>query len=177
MGWYGNIVTNFNKRGNIDRKAEMRKEFKDGSIIKDALIGVVYYAAVRLDDKIVIFVGKTSVNEKTGEFFYKPMDSSMYPYYFDCPESILKLSTADDDTTKEWIATCRENAARKKAFAELQNTAKVIKAVMPFDTAYYEQGATVMLRKVGKHWYAPTCRFTTPLIKQLFDMKAITKVE
>lgn len=177
MGWYGNIATKFNKRGNIDRKAEIRKEFKDGSIIKDALVGAIYYAAVRLDDKTVIFVGKTSVNEKTGEFFYKPMDSSMCPCYYDCPESILKLSTADDDTTKEWIAKCREHAARKKAFDNLNKTSKVIKVVMPFDTTYYTQGATVMLRKVGKHWYAPTCRFTLPLIKQLFDMKAITKVE
>ena len=177
MGWYGSYATKFDKRGNIDRKAEIRKEFKDGSIIKDALVGAIYYAAVRLDDKTVIFVGKTSVNEKTGEFFYKPMDSSMCPCYYDCPESILKLSTADDPTSLEWVAKCRENAARKKAFAELQNTAKIIKVEMPFDTTYYEQGATVMLRKVDKRWYAPTCRFTTPLVKQLFDMKAITKIE
>lgn len=177
MGWYGSYATKFDKRGNIDRKAEMRKKLKDGSIIKDALVGAIYYAAVRLDDKIIIFVGKTSVNEKTGEFFYKPMDSSMGPCYYDCPESILKLSTADDDTTKEWIAICREKAARKKAFAEFQNTGEVFKVVMPFDTTYYERGATVILHKVDKRWYAPTCRFTTPLVKQLFDMKAITKVE
>lgn len=177
MGWYGSYATKFDKRGNIDRKAEIRKEFKDGSIIKDALVGAIYYAAVNLDGKTIIFVGKTSVNEKTGEFFYKPMDSSMGPCYYDCPESILKLSTADDDTTQEWIAICREKAARKKAFAELDKTAKVIKVVMPFDTTYYAQGATVMLHKVGKNWYAPTCRFTLPLVKQLFDMKAITKVE
>lgn len=177
MGWYGSYATKFDKRGNIDRKAEMRKKLKDGSIIKDALVGAIYYAAVRLDDKIVIFVGKTSVNKKTGEFFYKPMDSSMGPCYYDCPESILKLSTADDNTTKEWIAKCRENAARKKAFDDINKTAKVIKVIMPFDTTHYEQGATVMLRKVDKRWYAPTCRFTTPLVKQLFDMKAITKIE
>ena len=48
---------------------------------------------------------------------------------------------------------------------------------MPFDTAYYKQGETVILHKVDKRWYAPTCRFTTPLVKQLFDMKAITKIE
>ena len=177
MGWYGSYATKFDKRGNIDRKAEMRKKLKDGSIIKDALVGAIYYAAVRLDEKIVIFVGKTSVNEKTGEFFYKPMDSTMGPCYYDCPESILKLSTADDPFSLEWIAKCRENAARKKAFAEFQNTGEVFKVVMPFDTTYYKQGATVILHKVDKRWYAPTCRFTTPLIKQLFDMKAITKIE
>lgn len=177
MGWYGSYATKFNKRGNIDRKAEIRKEFKDGSIIKDALVGAIYYAAVRLDDKIVIFVGKTSVDEKTKEFFYKPMDSSMCPCYYDCPESILKLSTANDPASLEWIAKCRENAARKKAFDDINKTAKVIKVVMPFDTTYYEQGATVILRKMGKYWCAPTCRFTTPLVKQLFDMRAITKIE
>lgn len=177
MGWYGSYATKFDKRGNIDRKAEMRAKIKEGTIIKDALVGATYYAAFGDGEHCLIFVAKTSVNEKTGEFFYKPMDSSMGPCYYDCPESILKLSTADDDTTQEWIAICREKAARKKAFAELNKTAKIIKVVMPFNTTYYEQGATVMLHKVGKNWYAPTCRFTLPLVKQLFDMKAVTKVE
>ena len=172
MGWYGNIATKFDKRGNIDRKAEMRAKIKEGTIIKDALVGATYYAAFGDGEHCLIFVAKTSVNEKTGE-----LDSTMGPCYYDCPESILKLSTADDDYSLEWIAKCREQAARKKAFDDFNKTAKVIKAVMPYNTSYYSQGATVILRKVGNSWYAPTCRFTLPLVKQLFRMRALTKIE
>jgi len=46
-----------------------------------------------------------------GEYGYKDMGESDYPYYFDCPERILAKSTLPD--TSGWRKACRELRAAK----------------------------------------------------------------
>lgn len=50
-----------------------------------------------------------------GEYGYKDMGESDYPYYFDCPERILAKSTLPD--TSGWRQACRDFAlTRRQAF-------------------------------------------------------------
>ena len=170
------------KNGQIDRVAEMRKRFKDGAIVKDALVGSTYYAAVKTDDSnVAIFVGLTSVDKF--EFLYKYMDASMGPYVYDCPESILKLNTSHNGFTDEWIEKCREKRKNKR----LLNNAMRVEVVMPYDTTYYSKGDIVKLYKSiarnGKrksyHWVVEgnNVYFSSRLMSSLRDSNSITVIE
>ena len=49
-------------------------------------------------------------------FGYKDMDETMWPYYYNCPERILKLLTpTTNENALEWRKRCWENIERKKA--------------------------------------------------------------
>ena len=149
MGWFEGTAKYFDKHGQVDRKKCMRAEFSDEScILKDAMVGSTYYAATRLaDGNVSIFVGLTSVREKY-YFAYKPMDDSMGPCKYDCPESILKLNTLHDGYTDEWIAKCRELRAKKNEWEKLQKKVSVLRVTLPWDTTrFYRSGDVVTLTK------------------------------
>ena len=113
MGWTGYQATKY-KNGQIDRKAECDALFENGNVLKSAMVGSIYYAAVRYkDNKIGAVVIRTSVDK--GEFYYKDMDETMNPYYYDCPASILKLLTpTDSEYALEWRKTCAEKQEQNK---------------------------------------------------------------
>lgn len=141
MGWTWQHATHY-KNGKVDRKAECDAYFTEGlnsgwyKIEKSALVGTVYYAAIRQLRRFVpgtngketeaipeseqtvfgiVFLTGTNVKDYFS-FGYKDMDESMCPYYFDCPAGILKLlSPTDNESANEWRARCRQKAAEKKA--------------------------------------------------------------
>lgn len=176
MGWFEGTAKYFDKHGQVDRKKCMRAEFSDEScILKDAMVGSTYYAATRLaDGNVSIFVGLTSVREKY-YFAYKPMDASMGPCKYDCPESILKLNTLHDGYTDEWIAKCRELRAKKNEWERLQKKVSVIKATLPWDTRFYRKGDVVTLTKDctlnGKIYWETSIGvvFGNALLKELYE--------
>ena len=154
----------------------MRAEFSDEScMLKDARVGSTYYAATRLaDGNVSIFVGLTSVREKY-YFAYKPMDASMGPCKYDCPESILKLNTLHDGYTDEWIAKCRELRAKKNEWEKLQKKVSVLRVTLPWDTRFYRSGDVVTLTKdctlSGKIYWVTTngIVFGNALLKELYE--------
>lgn len=95
------------------------------------MIGSVYYAAIKdcmrylgesdgksvyesiEDGKIWCAILLTSIR---GDYFsYKYMDETVIPYYYDCPESILKLlSDTDNENALEYRRLCREKRKEKK---------------------------------------------------------------
>lgn len=142
MGWTGYKATHY-KNGKIDRKAECDAYFMEGlnrgnfKVLKSTMKGSVYYAAIQdmvkydgedkngksiyipIDNgKVWAAVFLTSV--ENGMFYYKDMDETYGPGYYDCPKSILKLL---DDTTNEialnWRKKCIEKADIKKKFSKL----------------------------------------------------------
>lgn len=158
MGWTSYQATCY-KNGRVDRLAECRKEFKNGfhfPILKDAMRGTTYYAAMRNPEgKVFPLIVLTSV--KNGEFSYKDMEGSMGPFYYDCPESILKLVTIKDESTKEWVEKCREHQKKKRTLQNLLNEAKekhlTLKVTLPFTLSYSDyfeipEGKTVYV----KYW-------------------------
>lgn len=176
MGWFEGTAKYFDKHGQVDRKKCMRAEFSDEScILKDAIVGSTYYAATRLaDGNVSIFVGLTSVREKY-YFAYKPMDASMGPCKYDCPESILKLNTLHDGYTDEWIAKCRELRAKKNEWEKLQKKVSVLRVTLPWDTRFYRSGDVVTLTKdctlSGKIYWVTSngIVFGNALLKELYE--------
>lgn len=124
MGWTGYHATNYNRRGEIDRRAEcdeqMSGENERGKweVLKSTMRGSTYYAAIRRTDKetgerhVFGCVCLTSVDMKDYfNFSYKDMDESMGPGCYDCPASILDLlSPTDNEYALTWRQKCREKA-------------------------------------------------------------------
>lgn len=185
MGWFEQEAKYFDKHGHVDRKKCMRAEFSDeGCILKDAMVGSTYYAATRLaDGNVSIFVGLTSVREKY-YFAYKPMDASMGPCKYDCPESILKLNTLHDGYTDEWIAKCRELRAKKNEWEKLQKKVSVLRVTLPWDTTrFYRSGDVVTLTKnctlSGKIYWVTSSgiAFGKAMLKELYETNNMEVIE
>lgn len=64
--------------------------------------------------EVIAVVVLTSV--RNGRYFgYKDMDESELPFYYNCPESILKLLTPTENANaNEWRKRCREYNLKKK---------------------------------------------------------------
>lgn len=173
MGWYEQEATCFNKRGQVDRRAEMRKEYGE-CVIKDALVGSTWYAACKLKNGGVgVVVCLTSVREKY-YFSYKPMGSSMGPCQYDCPESILALNTEHDGYTDEWIAQCREKVKKKKELNYINRHAVYLRVTLPWDTNFYKKGDVVWLKRHdflnGKtRWGTGLCYFGKKILLNLYE--------
>lgn len=115
MGWTEYRATHY-KNGKIDRKAECDSYFSENyEVLRSTVKSSVYYAAIKnkKTENVFAMVMLTSVNGMW--FAYKDMDEGMEPYYYDCPESILKLlSDTDDKGSLEWRRKCREKAKEPK---------------------------------------------------------------
>lgn len=140
MGWTF-YNSHFNKNGKIDRKAECDKlntwdnENSKGRILKSAMKGSTYYAALEHTDKktntieVVGLVFLTSSDLKNGcNFGYKDMTESMGPGYYDCPLSIIKLlSPTTNEYAIEWRKKCIEQHKKPKSWLkDLKTGDKII---------------------------------------------------
>ena len=122
MGWLS-----FNVESTKNRKQIMDDQFNSEhlEVVKSAMVGTVYYAAVKSlkQGKIFGLVCLTSVqNKEWYNFGYKDMDESMGPAYYDCPKSILDLlSPTEYEWAKEWRAQCYKRLEAKKSPTRLNN--------------------------------------------------------
>ena len=127
MGWDG--IYDYmlpRKNGKVDRKGYLDKTFTwksdDGNrsceVLKSSMVGSVYYAAAKNQNGdifaiVTLTAGKHSKNDSCG-LWYKVMDETVGPYYWDCPASILDMLTPTQyESAKEWRKTCRERLALK----------------------------------------------------------------
>mgnify|MGYP000115518253 CR=1 FL=1 len=144
MGWTSYHATYYKDNGTVDRKAECDDYFLGGlnqghfRILKSTMVGSVYYAAMQslkryvkeeesgksvyedVDTKdspvfAVVVLTRTD-NKDYFNFYYKVMDESMGPCYYDCPLSILKLlSPTDSEWAMAWREKCKQRAEQKKS--------------------------------------------------------------
>lgn len=154
MGW-----TSYPIYGKLDRKSECDKVYSGETektiwkVLKSAMVGSTYYAAVEKTDKETgkskVFAGVCLTQVHDGEFYYKDMDESMGPGVFKCPNSILDLLTEPEyEYGKEWRERCR-------AYNALPKPGKLpIGAVIEFTT---RDGKTIRATKHG-----PAFQFKTP---------------
>lgn len=143
MGWtcyYHASHWKYDRKGNrsVDRRKECddllnheRKEAvttSDGrvypamkdTVLKSAMVGRVYYAAVKREivgkqpyvwAAVFLTCGKRTDGIVWG---YKDMDETMLPYYFDCPAGILALLTpTDNENANNWREECRKKIAER----------------------------------------------------------------
>jgi hypothetical protein len=90
-------------------------------IVAKALIGREFYVAYEFVDKeeknqtgICLFL----MTRVKGEYGYKPIGEESHPYYYACPERILKLSTQTCESSTLWRAKCRETIRRKAGWTD-----------------------------------------------------------
>jgi len=126
MGWTSYRATEY-RNGTIDRKAECDKifnwtaEHKSVQVLKSAMVGATYYAAIEVKEPekepcVTAVVCLTTIDQKSYfNFAYKDMSETMGPYRSNCPKSILDLLTdTDNEFALAWRKRCRDNLAKKK---------------------------------------------------------------
>lgn len=170
MGWTSYNAKNYDRKGRVDRVAEVKELLtengKNGiwNPLKVSAVGSTVYAAVeriKPDGERYVFaaVFLTHVNNKDYfNFSYKDMDESCFPREVDCPVSILNLLTPTDHKyAVEWRAACRENAAKKN---EKRKDPDAL-SNLPFGSIIempYWKGGTKLLEK--QHGYSPKVIWT-----------------
>lgn len=111
----------------IDRMLTWEQKDEAGNIlathrvIKSAMVGSVYYAAVTTEKPgkdmevwAAVFLTCGRVKHDGCIWGYKDMDETMHPYYYDCPASILALLTpTDSKCANEWREGCRRKIAER----------------------------------------------------------------
>ena len=123
MGWTFYRAAYYKPNGQVNRKAECDELF-EGELIKSAMVGSTYYAAVRnkQGDVWAAVVLTKSNSREYDNFGYKDMDETMGPVYYDCPVSILKaLTPTDNKTANEWREKCWQKHKAKRSPTALSN--------------------------------------------------------
>ena len=172
MGWDWTRATNYKENGKIDRIAEVRECIsKDLEVVKDTMVGSVYYGAWRSKDDNSVFaiIAHTGINMKDYYFNFgvKLMSEDMGPCEADCPASILNcLTEPSNEWAAQWRERCRAKAAAKKtgktgkslasipygATIEFEHNGKVVRATkqepsFQFKTAWFSCGMCYIPKK------------------------------
>lgn len=100
------------------------------TLLKHSVVGNIAYTlsehpVAGEEGKTFKIISVIKIVKDEGEFGYKDMDESMGPFYYDCPQSILKESTIQTETAINWRNECAEYAKNKK------NHIKKVKKLKP----------------------------------------------
>lgn len=178
MGWTYQAAKFYDNKGRIDRKAECdailtyENDNTKLEVLKSAMKGTTYYAAVRNTDKVngtsyvfaAIFLTATDMRQ-WHNFGYKDMDETVHPYCHDCPKSILEMLTEPyNDYAKEWREACwqRINARKSK---------KTLSSVKIGEVIEFEMGGRIYRAQK----MAPAYQFSTPWYKSVDSHNYIRK--
>lgn len=160
MGWTWQCAKFYDRKGNIDRKAECddlytwnNEETGDKCrVLKSVMVGATWYGAcerTRPGQEPYVFAGVCLTSVDSHEycnFGYKDMDESMGPCERDCPISILnRLSPRDDEWALEWRTACRENAVKKAADRKDSNSLQNLP--LGAKIAVQKRGQSIVLEK------------------------------
>ena len=127
MGWTY-YRPSFYKNGKVDRKAELDYNYGN-RVVKSQMVGTTWFAAIKspYSDEVWAAIYLTAVDK--GDFGYKDMDETEHPFYYDCPESILKLLTpTDNENANIWREKCRKRNKDKKVLAKHEPIILTVKA-------------------------------------------------
>ena len=133
----------FTIREYLDRQfASDHPDYPRHEIIDSSLHGrTEYYAAVRSTDretgKAIVFalIVRVSYTPKAFDghtLGWKELSESMLPYFFNCPERILKLlDPPSSEDAAEWRRRCREHRAKKRTARKAFQDGTVIRFEQP----------------------------------------------
>ena len=135
MGWSSKKAINYYQNGLINRKQECDAYFYDEDnyeIVRSTMVGVTYYAAVRLlnydQHPVVGFVISTKVDQSDYfNFSYKVISEDLGPAEIQCPDSILnELSETDSEYAIQWRNRCRKFNQKKEKLNTLRMGSQII---------------------------------------------------
>lgn len=154
MGWTWYHASEYTKSGRVSQSREIRKTMHNniiGTILDDAFVKGVYYAAVKDDRDNSVWALVCITATTTTDYYnfgYKEMAESWVPVYYDCPNRVLDLLTpTDDKNSNTWRERCREQNAKGNSFKSLPDGAEA-EWVCP-STGYdgLQEGHVYTLRK------------------------------
>lgn len=143
-------------------KDESGKVISSGEVLKSAMVGSTYYAAVRNKDgkvwaAVFLTCGRTKFDNTA--WGYKDMDETMGPNEDKCPASVLAmLSPTDDADALEWRERCRKNIA--KAAEIRRNGPKPIYAPTGVTVTVEKQSWLITSEFYRTHTRYTACRFS-----------------
>lgn len=154
MGWTWYHASEYTKSGRVSASREIRKEMHDniiGTILDDAFVKGVYYAAVRDDRDNSVWALVCLTATSTTDYYnfgYKEMADSWGPVVHDCPNRILNLLTpTDDESANRWREKCRKNNAQGNSFKSLPDGTRVEWICSSSGYSELQKGRKYTLRK------------------------------
>jgi hypothetical protein len=115
MGWVFSERFNPDRRTELDKQLTCEGEHKKFRVLKSAMVGPTYYAAVEIISdntrKVTAVVVLTEVDhDEIGCCGYKILDENMGPDEAQCPADILDLLTpTDNGYALDWRRRCRRS--------------------------------------------------------------------
>lgn len=173
MGWSG-IFT-------VLRNASEKKEFCRNllcvPIVKDALVGNHYWAAVKRDDNDTVSVIEIMLRKgvHAGEILYKSVPETYGPVDCDCPMSLIRICSEPENTyAAQWRYRAEQHAADTKTLRKRLLQMKEaplgtsITFFAPFDakagSVRFSKGDTLSANKLyyknGTAWVTYGCKWS-----------------
>jgi hypothetical protein len=113
MGWY----YTYGIRTARDMKDSILRDIGNGrTVLASGGSGREFYVAYLCangERAIELFL----IEQSDGEYGYKPISEDMGPYYYNCPEKVIKAAgecSPERKTASDWRIKCREYAAKKR---------------------------------------------------------------
>lgn len=201
MGWTACHVTGELKNGRyvINRKAECDRillqklhesQGDTKEVLKSAMVGRVYYAAVKTTNsdgtfKIWAAVVLTSVDQKSYcNFFYKDQDETCGPIDCCCPKSILNLLTEpDSEYAKVWRKNCWKYHDSKRNAQSLDklptgskisfiNQVSMTNGIIPGDRIMLTKAVKPGKKRETKYWTDGKYKWSKSLISAEYEVVA-----
>lgn len=184
MGWTSYHATHYNKKGQVDRVAEVleictsaSKESGTWTPIKATAVGSTVYVAVKREKPTgenYVYAEVILTSVKSSDYFnfcYKDMDETCGPFQCDCPESILRLlSPTENKNANDWRKRCHENNEEKKVKCKDPDSLKNLPMGSVIEMPHWD-GTSRTLTKMSYHspktiWADGHYRYTTKTIEK-----------
>lgn len=93
----------------FDREWGSNFNLLDYSIVGNDLYLLIH--SIPKDEKFITLV---KCSKKGRSYCYKYIEDNMNPYYYDCPERLLKKATSSSPSAQQWYKDCRLHREIKK---------------------------------------------------------------
>ena len=172
MGWSGMFAT----LRNASEKKEFCRNLLRVPIVKDALVGNHYWAAVKRDnDTVSVIEIMLRKGPNRGEILYKSIPETYGPIDCDCPMSLIRICSEPENTyAAQWRYKAEQHAADTKALRKRLLQMKEaplgtsITFFAPFDAKAgsfrFSEGDTLVAHKLyhknGTAWITYGCKWS-----------------
>jgi hypothetical protein len=102
----------------------LRKGTPYRGLLASCIRGNILYTVEENTTTLQRFIGVYKLVCVDREWGYKPMDESMYPYYFSCPIKYFTMVICPNSQAAKWRAECIQMAQEKKLLSCAQKSAR-----------------------------------------------------
>lgn len=173
MGWYGT----YTEYENVADYVEHELDFNSETIrqLDRAIVNNTIYTLIEIIDgneKGLRTICVHLISKVDNNWMYKSMGETCGPYYYDCPERILKHSTNMNATAIEWRDTCR--AIRKNKANKLR-LVKQLKSGTIIESNHY--GHIEFIYKYNKGGSLIVCKSSTGTFKYKIEHITVEELD